>query len=259
MFKNRLNNRDLGSRHSSEEEFHDLKYTKSHASPAHYKYHPTYRVFLRMKETLGDVHGKRILECGCGNGWVTAEIASMGGIIDAFDISKEAVDKTKQFLARKNLARDCTVNKMAAEELNYPDNSFDIVLGFAILHHLDLERAMPELYRVMKPSGSAFFAEPLGSNPIINLYRKLTPKYRTSDEHPLILKEFYKHVIAFKRFSHEEFYLTALFSFALIYLPFFRRFFNPTLKPLVKADEILIKYFPNLGKWAWYTIIRVQK
>jgi ubiquinone/menaquinone biosynthesis C-methylase UbiE len=232
MFKNRLNNRDLGSRHSSEEEFHDLKYTKSHASPAHYKYHPTYRVFLRMKETLGDVHGKRILECGCGNGWVTAEIASMGGIID---------------------------DKMAAEELNYPDNSFDIVLGFAILHHLDLERAMPELYRVMKPSGSAFFAEPLGSNPIINLYRKLTPKYRTSDEHPLILKEFYKHVIAFKRFSHEEFYLTALFSFALIYLPFFRRFFNPTLKPLVKADEILIKYFPNLGKWAWYTIIRVQK
>ena len=38
--------------------------------------------------------------------------------------------------------------------------------------------------------GNLIFIEPLGTNPIINLYRKLTPKSRSKDEHPLINKDF---------------------------------------------------------------------
>lgn len=38
---------------------------------------------------------------------------------------------------------------MGAERLNYSDQSFDVAVGFAIIHHLDLSLAIPELYRVL--------------------------------------------------------------------------------------------------------------
>jgi len=252
------NNNDLTSRHASEEEFHNLKF-KEHSHPAHYKFNPTARIFFKMKEMIGDITGKRILEYGCGDGWVTAQLAAMGGIVDSFDISRKAVELTTLLLYRKNLGRACTVRKMPAEALEYPDNTFDIVFGFAILHHLDLTKAIPELHRVMKPSGCAYFAEPLGVNPAINLYRRLTPQHRTVDEHPLKCKDLLYYTRRFESFSHEEFYLTALLPLSISYIPILNRFTTSLLDRLIKLDTILLKKFPILGMLAWYTIITLKK
>lgn len=90
---------------------------------------------------------------------------------------------------------------MGGEQLNYPDGFFDIAVGFAIIHHLDLNLAIPELYRVLKPGGIAYFAEPLGGNPVINLYRKLTPQYRTQDEEPIDLDKLSSLLYQFKIMS----------------------------------------------------------
>ncbi len=54
-----------------------------------------------------------------------------------------------------------------AMKLQFPDNSFDVVFGSSILHHLDFERVMPELFRVLKPGGRIVFAEPNMLNPQI--------------------------------------------------------------------------------------------
>jgi len=51
---------------------------------------------------------------------------------------------------------------MNAEELKFADDYFDIVCGGAILHHLDLNKALSEIARVLKPDGKAIFVEPLG-------------------------------------------------------------------------------------------------
>ena len=43
-----------------------------------------------------------------------------------------------------------------------------------------------EINKVLKDDGEMVFLEPLGTNPLINLYRKLTPKSRSVDEHPFV-------------------------------------------------------------------------
>jgi SAM-dependent methyltransferase len=78
---------------------------------------------------------------------------------------------------------------MDANDLRFPDESFDLVFGKAILHHLDLARALSEIRRVLKPQGRFVFTEPLGVNPVAKLVRLLTPQARTLDERPLGRKE----------------------------------------------------------------------
>ena len=55
---------------------------------------------------------------------------------------------------------------------------------------MQIEKCLDEIHRILKSKGNLIFIEPLGTNPIINLYRKLTPKSRSKDEHPLINKDF---------------------------------------------------------------------
>ncbi len=148
---------------------------------------------------------------------------------------------------------------MGAEKLEYDDDSFDIVFGFAILHHLELKHALSELHRVLKPGGYAIFAEPLEGNPGLKLYRALTPQYRTVDEQPIIVKDFAKDVANFSSFEHEEFYLVALLAFIFIYVPGLSGLFNVVLKPLLAVDKFLLKCFPFMGAWAWYSIFIIKK
>lgn len=78
---------------------------------------------------------------------------------------------------------------MDAHKLDLPDNSIDVAYGRGILHHLDFERAIKELHRVLRPGGIATFCEPLWLNPVAMLIRFLTPEARTPDEQPLGLSE----------------------------------------------------------------------
>jgi ubiquinone/menaquinone biosynthesis C-methylase UbiE len=78
---------------------------------------------------------------------------------------------------------------MDAHKLHFPDNTFDVVYGAGILHHLDFERALLEFSRVLKRGGAVVFREPLALNPVAMIVRWLTPHARTVDEQPLRLKE----------------------------------------------------------------------
>ncbi|MFA5515345.1 MAG: class I SAM-dependent methyltransferase [Desulfuromonadales bacterium] len=241
----------LQLRHQAEEAFHDRKYAENENEPAHYRLGPTLRVFLRLKERLGDIRDRNVLEYGCGSGWVTADLAALGAKVDAFDISREAVANTKVYLAERGLNACCNIRKMSAEQCDYPDNRFDVVVGFAILHHLDLEKALAELHRMLKPGGVALFAEPLGSNPLLNLYRQLTPQYRTPDERPLVLREFAGQARMFGDFRHEEFYLTAMAPLLLG----MRKGFDLCSR----LDRAILRRFPEAGRWAWYSLLELRK
>jgi len=78
---------------------------------------------------------------------------------------------------------------MDAHNLEFPADTFDLVYGTAILHHLDYTRALNEIHRVLKPGGTMLFVEPLIGNPAARLVRFLTPRARTPDERPLGRKE----------------------------------------------------------------------
>ena len=251
--------KDLASRYEAESEFHDRKYGQGENYPRHYAVQPTYPIYLRMVDLMGAPTGKRVLEYGCGEGWITRDLAENGALVSAFDISPEAVHKTREVLASAGLAEQCRITEMGAERLDYPNESFDMAIGFAILHHLDLRLAISELYRVLKPGGTAYFAEPLGGNPLINLYRHLTPQYRTEDEEPLDLKSLTPLLAKFSAVEHTDYYVTALAAVALAYLPFGQKLYPAVNRQLMKLDDGLLRRFPRLGRLAWYTILTIRK
>jgi ubiquinone/menaquinone biosynthesis C-methylase UbiE len=179
--------------------------------------------------------------------------------VSAFDISPQAIDHAQLSVARAGLASRCTLKILAAEQLDFPDESFDAAVGFAILHHLDMEKALAELHRVLRPGGIAYFAEPLATNPFIRFYRRLTPQYRTPDERPLYLHELPRLLSRFAGYEHREFFFCALAALGLAYVPGGVRMYTSVSRALHRVDELLLARLPGLGSWAWYTVLSIRK
>jgi ubiquinone/menaquinone biosynthesis C-methylase UbiE len=143
---------------------------------------------------------------------------------------------------------------MDAENLDLEDDSFDVVFGSAILHHLDIARALSEIVRVMRPSGRALFVEPMGHNPAINLYRRLAPEVRTPDEHPLRVGDL-RLLSRFFRASDFRFY--HLLSLAAV--PFrSTRVFESLRSSLDAVDRLLISKLPGVGRYAWFVVLELD-
>ena len=102
---------------------------------------------------------------------------------------------------------------MDANNLTFEVNSFDIVFGGAILHHLDIKSAIHHIHRVLKPGGKIIFLEPLNMNPLYKIYRKMNQKERTPDEHALVSSDF-KIIREKFTFDHYFFdFFTVIFGF----------------------------------------------
>jgi len=137
---------------------------------------------------LGDVRDKKVLDCGCGDGDNAIFLAKKGARVVAIDISQEGVNLTRAKAKINGVDDRVEVRQMSAEETNFSDNEFDYVLGNAILHHLDIDRAKKEVYRILKDGGCAIFREPVIFDKALDIVRKAIP-YRqpnlTEDERPL--------------------------------------------------------------------------
>lgn len=249
----------LAERLAREAQFHDDKYGGGDRYPRHYALVPTQYVFEKMSQLMGDLSGRHVLEYGCGEGWTTLDLARRAGHVSAFDISPQAIDNAQKSIARAGLTARCTLKVLPAEQLDFPDESFDAAVGFAILHHLDMEKALAELHRVLRPGGIAYFAEPLATNPLIQVYRHLTPQFRTPDERPLYLHELPTLLSRFAGYEHREFFFFALAALGLAHIPGGTRIYPAMSRGLHRIDELVLARLPGLGKWAWYTILSIRK
>jgi SAM-dependent methyltransferase len=131
------------------------------------------------------VNGDRVLFIGCGTSSVlTKDLAARGAQVWCIDISHVSV---RQLMAHPfGMLRDNVHGVVAdAEQLPFADRTFDAVVGKAIVHHLNIASFIRELRRICAPGALIVFSEPLGTNPLINLFRWLTPSLRVSSEHPL--------------------------------------------------------------------------
>lgn len=128
----------------------------------------------------GQTTPPRVLEVGCGIGDYTRGIAGAGvGTLVAFDVTPALVA-----LARQSLPGDVRLLAADVERLPFPDGAFDAVVGNAVLHHLRLPRALPELLRVLRPGGRFCFAEPNMLNPQVFLERNVRWIGRRMDNSP---------------------------------------------------------------------------
>ena len=137
-------------------------------------------------DRLGDVRGRHVLDLGCGHGMATVVLARRGAQVTACDLSLGYLHEARARAAANGVAARWAVAD--GQRLPFADAAFDRIWGSAILHHLDLQCAAPELRRVLRPGGLAVFCEPWGENPILGWARRHLPypgKERTADEDPL--------------------------------------------------------------------------
>ncbi len=128
-----------------------------------------------MMDMVGGVRGKTVLDYGCGSGNLGIYLALQGAKVSGFDLSPEGVKIAQR--AAEQYGLDAHFQVMDAEALSYADASFDLVVGFGVLHHvIKYPGASAQLMRVMRPGARALFHETLWDNPLINLARRFTMK-----------------------------------------------------------------------------------
>jgi ubiquinone/menaquinone biosynthesis C-methylase UbiE len=103
----------------------------------------------------------KTLELGCGTGEYTLRLIKNTSSIIAIDISSTLIQQAKQKVNSSN------VQFLIADAQNLPfkDNTFDAIVGNAVLHHFNLDNALDEIKRVLTSGGKIAFTEPNMLNP----------------------------------------------------------------------------------------------
>ena len=145
--------------------YHDLA-AAGYAAKWGISYEPAARaqVLAKLAKALGEPLRPvgRSLEIGAGTGYFTLHLVGAGLVTEAVasDISQGMLDQLERSAAR--LALCVETARCEAAQLPFPDSSFDLVFGHAVLHHLpEPEAAFAEFARVLRPGGRvAFCGEP---------------------------------------------------------------------------------------------------
>lgn len=128
---------------------------------------------IEMMKLIGDVRGAKVLDYGCGAGQLGIYLALQGAQVSGFDISSKGVAQANAAARQYGLL--CNFETMDAEHLQYPDASFDLVIGFGVLHHvIKYSASATHLARVLRAGGRVVFHETLWDNPAINFVRRWT-------------------------------------------------------------------------------------
>ena len=185
--------------------------------------------------------GKKVLDYGCGNGVHSIFPAQEGAEVVGIDLSESSLKIAQERAKKEGVEDKVKFLVMDCEKLEFPDNSFDMIFDGGTFSSLDLEKALPELIRVLKPEGTLIGIETFGHNPLTNLKRKINKKTgKRTDwavEHIVRMENLRE---AEKHFNNTEIRFFHLISWATF--PFLKfRGFNHILRLLERGDRILLK------------------
>jgi ubiquinone/menaquinone biosynthesis C-methylase UbiE len=204
---------------------------------------------------LYDPAGKDVLDYGCGPGYLTKYLVEGGAkSVTGIDVSDGEIEQARVKAEENGIADRSRFLVADAHATDFPDDSFDLIVGAAILHHLELRKALLEIRRILRPGGEAIFLEPMVHNPILRIGRALTPGARTPDEHPLTVDDWKLCAEIFPDFEHEERELLTIPLMPLnLFLP--RRAQKWLARRVWAVDDWLLARFPRLGKYARSTFL----
>jgi len=220
---------------------------------------------------LGDISGKYVLDLGCGTGESSVYFTRQGARCVAGDYSPGMVEAAKRLAERYGV--DIEARIVNAMELDFADNTFDIVYASNILHHVDAEKSLREIYRVLKPGGNACMWEPLRHNPIINIYRRIATEVRTPDEKPLSIFFVDRVKQLFSEVKYDTFWLASLWILMRFFLiervnPNKERYWKKILyeesrlrRTYYRLEKIdfYLKKIPLVKRLAWNLAIAAKK
>jgi SAM-dependent methyltransferase len=100
-----------------------------------------------------DFSGERYLDVGCGNGSFTLGLGKNFAEINGIDVEEDRLADFEQKIAERGIT-NTTIQRMSAEAMDFPDNHFDVITAIEVIEHIpDLESALDEIDRVLKPGG----------------------------------------------------------------------------------------------------------
>ena len=221
-----------------------------------------------IRDILGELKGRTLLDMGCGLGEASVYFALLGADVTATDISPGMCDTASRLAVANGVKISTHVS--AAEDLGLAsDVKFDIIYTGNTLHHVDITATMPLLLKHLNPEGMFVSWDPVAYNPVINYYRRNAMEVRTEDEHPLKLADI-RSVRALFHASHTRwFWLSTLSIFGIMALiqrrdPNKERYWKKVIveadrwawmyRPLEVLDKVLL-LIPFLRPLCWNVVI----
>ena len=116
---------------------------------------------------LSQAPGKRVLDIGCGNGYVLSRFAAAGSAVEGVDITDRAIELSQRRFHEAGLRGGFT--RINGQRLPFGDGSFDVVTSMGVLHHVpDPNLLVEDAVRVLKPGGEM----------IVMLYHRYSWQYQ---------------------------------------------------------------------------------
>ncbi len=200
--------------------------------------------------------GDTLLDYGCGNGIHSILPAKLGVEVTGIDLSSESLKLAKKFAERERVSIEFL--QMDCEKLTFPDNSFDYIFDGGTFSSLDLQKAIPELARALKPNGTLVAIETLGHNPLSNLKRKINKllgkRTNWAVDHIFKIQDLKLMEAHFKTVETHYFHLISLFAF-----PFLRFSWGRTLLKFLERIDVKLLRLKFLQPFAFKIIVVGEK
>jgi SAM-dependent methyltransferase len=211
---------------------------------------------------IGKVKGKKILDIGCGNGLLSVYLARMGNTVTAIDQSPSAIRNTIALSEMNHVGTLIVAQRLNAMEVDSLNESFDLVVGKFILHHIEpFDQFAQKLFDVITKGGGGIFFENNSRNPILIFSRTLLvgrfgiPKLGDSSEYPLqprevelLRKTFDRVSVSYPDFTFFKLMGPYLFKKNRRLLNFFNR-----------MDRWVYDHWPVFHPFGYHQIIEVKK
>ena len=154
---NKVQVHDFWNRNVCQTEFNDVENRGSReffeeAEHIRYQYH--YHILPLFDRLKNEYPGGRLLEIGCSMGTDLLQLARRGFQVTGIDLTEAGIELARSRFDMYGLDGELRVSD--AETLDFPDDTFDVVYSFGVLHHtVDTEKSISEVRRVLRPGGKA--------------------------------------------------------------------------------------------------------
>lgn len=123
-----------------------------------------------------------VVDAGSGLGGLSIYLAAQGFRVYGVDISEEGCRGAQRVADSVGVGANCTFVARSLEATELPEQSVDLIIGHASLHHFIKYAGVPaEFRRLLKPGGQAFFADAFGENRAFRLFHNKERMRRLGD------------------------------------------------------------------------------
>jgi SAM-dependent methyltransferase len=218
------------------------------------KHYPIDMLFKKV----GMVADLTLLDVGCGTGVWSTILGRLGARVVGADLSETELELASRRARVNGVSSRVSFAKASIHDLPFAAESFDVVFGNAILHHVDPSKAGAEIARVLRAGGRAVFREPVALSLALRRMRKsklverIVKESRVSpDEEPLSRIQIESLASSFSGYRIHEMQLISRLSRVITH--------EGICKILNEVDIKLLEKIPPLRRFARGAILEFVK